>query len=378
MKIYQILLLFIYLFTLGCKSPVEKIGLNNLNEQRALQDSILGNVKTLDILKYKIDSLIEVYKNSKIKGKEGDANYYYYLGRIYSYIHNIPFKGNFFDTVNNKPVNINLLSSYRHLALENFEKSFEKDPNHFYSFYNILDIFFNDLQTREYTNNKNNLLMSNDEFSKIFNLTLNNATRVSLLDTTSNLRFKKEIPQISFLMLDLFYFKYGYEAINLTNTTTNDTLAVCKTMGDICDLLRSQNTFNVIKKTYFNEAYNSVKSLSLKAKNIIKRNEIIANTSFKHKYFYFDPETGYSSLIELYTDNDFTIVSTGGFNFHGTYSIYGDKIYFKYANKQIDLGDVYVDADESVAPSSIRFEITDTGTVNLISNSGNIYVQKDN
>jgi hypothetical protein len=269
----------------SCKSNLENISLDDVQKHRNFQDSIFKNVTKLDTALVKIDSLVEAYNALKIERKENNSNYYYYLGRIYNRIDYIPLNGNFYDSLNKKTNNIEVLKKYRKYALENYEKSFEINPNQVNSFNNILSLFLHDLNTMPLLSNTKQLLMTQSDFQRLFNLVINNAIRVALLDTTADLYFKKKITQASFILLDGFYFRNGYNNLNLTLSTPNDELRACEILGMLAEIIKNNNTYDILNRSYFKSQYSLIKNVSSDANLILKKKMRFEKMSEDEKMF---------------------------------------------------------------------------------------------
>lgn len=267
----SLLVLLVIVFS-SCKSKLEKIPLDNLQKHRDLQDSIFKNVSLLENALFKIDSLVGAYQALEIENKNSNSNYYYCIGRVYNKIDYIPLN-NFYDSLNKKSKNIEVLKKYRKYALENYEKSFQINPSHVNSFNNILSLFMYDLNTMSILSNSKQLLMPESDFQRLFNLVINNAIRVATIDTTVDLYFKKKIPQASFILLDMFYFDNGYDNLKLTLETPIDEIKVCEIMGDLTELVNNNNTYDILNRSYFKSQYPLIKNVS-KAADLILKNKL--------------------------------------------------------------------------------------------------------
>jgi hypothetical protein len=376
MKVFKKIIFFasILITVFSCKSDLEKIDINNVEAHRAYQDSLMNRDSTNPGKFLAVKGLINDYKKLNLKENSLNGNYNYYLARLYSQVNSLPFKGFWVDSISNKFLNdrkdySNFYDSTYYYA----EKALQIDKDNIRSMFTLsTSMYFERLR---YNYDTSIVPISRDRDQKKWSdrcdFITNNAIKFQKLDTTKDKYLSRVISEVALKFVDesLAFYRYKYDE-------TNDNIVNLFYMyGQLWDYIKSEKPALIsFKKKEIESDYPSV----ILARKLIKRRELIANASFKHKYFYYDANSGYSSLIELYTDTDFTIVSTGGFNFHGTYSIKNDYIYFSYANKSMNVGDVIIDADESVAPSKIKYEILDNGTINLISEDGNVYRQRDN
>ena len=94
----------IVLLLFGCKTNLGKIDIDNIEENRAYQDSLFVKAKNVNEILSVSKKLIQEYQNLSDDGKEDNPKYNYYLARIYSRFQSASFWGQVFDTVSHKLV----------------------------------------------------------------------------------------------------------------------------------------------------------------------------------------------------------------------------------------------------------------------------------
>jgi hypothetical protein len=100
MKKTNLFVFGLMIFIIGCsRSEIEKIGIDNVEKQRAYQDSIL-NKKVNKSLFISLRELIAQYQEINDQEIENNPNYIYYMARLYHYISNIEPE-TFIDSTNN-------------------------------------------------------------------------------------------------------------------------------------------------------------------------------------------------------------------------------------------------------------------------------------
>ncbi len=273
----RILIIFLFLGMVSCKSEVEKLDINDVESHRAYQDTLISNAEfpngKLDVIR----NLISQYTNLKDnKEYSNNSNYNYYLGRLYSYIYSLPIYGLFYDSTSSRLLNYNLYKNFVDSAYYYSEKSLAIDSNNilsmlaytrslFWERENYLFFKENGLETKFSGN------VDSGKMKKRVEYLLNNFSKFSVSDTSKEKRVSRKIYEMSFTYLNRALKDKINSGINWENQ--NDLSLLIFTRNCI-SFLKPYKT-SEIDQNFFSNAVNYLNPYINKAEMVLKQNELI-------------------------------------------------------------------------------------------------------
>jgi hypothetical protein len=139
-------LVFIISILSSCKHGASRIDINDIESHRSYQDSLIVLGKTPSSQFLILKKLITEYRNIKYEDKDNNPNYNYYLARLYSYINFLPMTGIFYDSVNNKLINVETYKNFYDSSYYYCELTLKYNPNHIRAMSNFASSLFNESQ----------------------------------------------------------------------------------------------------------------------------------------------------------------------------------------------------------------------------------------
>jgi len=267
-------LINIFLFT-SCKSDLEKIELNNIEAHRAYQDSILIKyMMSGDVYNFykKSDSIISLYKSLKNEEKEKNANYFYYIGRLYLNVNNQKFS-NFYDTSNNIFIDQRKYREYYDSGYYYIQKSLSLDPNHIKAIYNLVHSIY--IENNRFIDSKDTTFSQEKNSSRIYYI-IDNISKFMNNNSYDEKKVIDNMTEQTLLILTEIYFKHNFK-YNFTfiKDDINRSL-VLDVLGNVVQRVYNINKLEFINKEYFVRDTAKINSNVILARNDIERRNKIA------------------------------------------------------------------------------------------------------
>ena len=300
------------IFSLSCKSELEKIDIDDVEKHRAYQDTILSKTDDLGLKFIALKKLIAEYKLLEGKIQNQNTNYYYYLSRLYGKCTEFPVKGFWMDTISNKINNEKDYSNYYDSSYYYAEKSLKITPTNIRSMYIFcFNFYFEEDNFKKF--NKNlpfSYLRDKVLWSNRLNYLVSNALQFKYFDTTIDKYLSRGICEIS------LYFQFQDQIFeNKVDFVNGDQVRINKlySIGEHLDYVKNgKPVFIKFKDKFLNdEVYPSV---SL-ARDEIKKRQIeeqkLENVrKFGSKYVGSWKSDINNSKIYIYEDGTYKIVYT--------------------------------------------------------------------
>jgi hypothetical protein len=316
MKRLCLLPLLILVCFYSCKSPLENIDINNIEKHRAYQDSCINTTKDpVEQLKV-TETLISEYRKMKIDEKKPNANYYYYLARLYSGVNDQSIYENcFFDKANNSIKNTTQFKNYYDSTYYFSEKCLSIDANNIKCASILAQTYFMEFARFMQTDKKdisNFPSVANEELlNKRFDYIINNTNRFIGIDTSTNKESSRRFTEVSLQFLDKFKLSKGLKFVANDINTTNILILA----GNFIDYLsKFDKPFFVLKlsKQYLNElSQRYMPEISL-AREELRKSEAekqrlnkIRQIDKKYKNTFFTNTGGFKMGLVLYDDGTF-------------------------------------------------------------------------
>jgi hypothetical protein len=259
------------LFILSCKRGIEKIPLDNLKAHISFQDSIINESFDTSSLFSKIDSLAEMYQNLKLKEKENNPNYHYYLGRIYGKVDSISFYKYFYDSIRKKPINIEKYMKYKQASFSELKQAYLIGGIRLDVTSLLVDFLFSD-ELRYKKHRDSNIYLNYDPKGQlIIDYVVRNCREIFNTDTSiANLQSRNLLEKV-YLIYDEKHFKNNY----LFGPGDKEKQ---KQILEYAELSRTinNNVLTVIDKNKFENIHKKVLIAENKARLEIERQEKIA------------------------------------------------------------------------------------------------------
>lgn len=370
---YYLLILVLQIFFLSCKSPLEKIPLDDIQAHRNYQDSLI-NIDSLPFNKLnRLKSLIGEYR-SHVSEWSTNQNYSYYMLRLYTTINELPFKGFLYDTSAQK---LRYPQEYKNVydsILIFGNKALEDNSKNVYAAFALASsMYFN--RVRASLSKTEIPFLAKDhsqEYNELVNKIITTADSYESFDTTFNKSYVRSLYEISLFFFDystMFVKNYRFESNNFEKTQALDLY------GRIYEKIRLYKDFAFFdyNRSFINK--NILPQVALARAEIDRRNKILAirkaeedfnQASVNHKYSFCDPENSVFGLIELYGSDSYTQAvnsSMGMISGRGTFIRDGYNIYFNR------ISGIAVNGVATIRPNN--------GTIEIILPTGGRYLQDD-
>lgn len=273
----RILIIFLFLGMVSCKSEVGKLDINDVESHRAYQDTLISNAEFPNGKLDAIRNLISQYTNLKDnKEYSNNSNYNYYLGRLYSYMYSLPIYGLFYDSTSSRLLNYNLYKNFVDSAYYYSEKSLAIDSNNILSMLAYTRSLFWERENYLFFKEKGleTKYSGNDDPQKMkkrVEYLLNNFSKFSSLDTTKDKRVSRKIYEMSFSFL---YPTIDNKIKSNINWSDENDLQLLSFTGNCINFLK-KNKLTEIDQGYFNKASNYLMAFVDKANDKISANELI-------------------------------------------------------------------------------------------------------
>jgi hypothetical protein len=336
------------IFITSCKQGASKININDVEAHRDYQDSLLKPLlKSNEGYKEKLRLLINEYKSIESNQKKENANLDYYIARLYSKVFDNPMYYMIIDSTNYDIIDSVTYKNYKDSARLYRKKSIDKDPNNVKSFYLNANGLYWEWMT--YLNNPKAPFLANqslDEWTKEVRYILNNALRISEMDTS---KYRgQEIIEISYFSIVVGILNLNsegkFDINNVINQSKNNLKSIVL-LEQFSSILDKSDELILLNQKVYVRAKSSVLSAISLAKNkleeitkkeiedteLAKTMEAYNNIDLKHKYTYVNNDAGVRGLLDLYTSKNYTqvVTSTSGLlHGRGNYSHIGNTISF--------------------------------------------------
>lgn len=244
--------LFILMFAISCKKGAAKLDINDVNAHRAYQDSLLKKSSiSIEILQV-IRQLVNEYRDLEVENKDSNTNYNYYVSRLYSHINYIPMNNIFYDSLNNKSMNLDIYKNFYDSAYYFSELSLKNNPNNIRAMSVFATTLFWEAERYKIFKEKNIILPhtsieSNQKWNNRLNYLYTNFTKFSDIDTSQNKEISRRIYECTFPYITQVVTSFISKGINWSD---DNELYTFNYAGKCIDLLKNYE-LNMIGEDFF-------------------------------------------------------------------------------------------------------------------------------
>ena len=250
MKNILLIILSVCLF-FSCKQSAEKIGINNIEEQRAYQYTILSKALKSPILyKDALKSLISEYRNIRATDSNSQNNLNYYLSILYNQVFYYPMYTNIYDTASGKFTDSVTYINYKDSSRILSKMVLEKNPNNTRAF-----LIYSSSLYWEWMNFMKSKykapfygVKSNAEFSNSLIYIIDNSFKFRDIDTSRNKFISQEILEYSYFFVNAGILKLQYDKVDYSEKSNLNALV---SLSNFTSILDKVDTFYIIDKNYY-------------------------------------------------------------------------------------------------------------------------------